>query len=104
MQINVTRWFNIPETILFLSFRPPLINTAYFPAIRNLGETDILSFPTTKRFNNGKRPFKSGLPGPKKLKTPNLAISSFKKGQILKKEKKAKQISLKKFVNKTKLK
>jgi len=27
------------------------------------------------------------LPGPKKLKRPNLAISSFKKGQILKKEK-----------------
>jgi len=28
-----------------------------------------------------------GLPGPKKLKRPNLAISSFKKGQILKNEK-----------------
>jgi len=27
------------------------------------------------------------LPGPKKLKSPNLAISSFKKGQILKNEK-----------------
>jgi len=32
----------------------------------------------------------SGLPGPKKLKRQNLAMSSFKKGQILKKEKKAK--------------
>jgi len=32
----------------------------------------------------------SGLPGQKKLKRPNLAISSFKKGQILKNEKKAK--------------
>jgi len=32
----------------------------------------------------------TGLPGPKKLKRPNLAISSFKKGQILKNEKKAK--------------
>jgi len=31
----------------------------------------------------------TGLPGPKKLKRPNLAISSFKKGQILKNEKKA---------------
>jgi len=30
---------------------------------------------------------KTGLPGPKKLKRPNLAISSFKKGQILKNEK-----------------
>jgi len=32
----------------------------------------------------------SGLPGRKKFKRPNLAISSFKKGQILKNEKKAK--------------
>ncbi len=31
-----------------------------------------------------------GLPGPEKWKRPNLAISSFKKGQILKNEKKAK--------------
>jgi hypothetical protein len=37
---------------------------------------------------------KAGLPGPKKLKRPNLAITSFKKGQI----------SLKKFVKKSKLK
>jgi len=29
----------------------------------------------------------SGLPGPKKIKRPNLAISSFKKGQILINEK-----------------
>jgi len=29
----------------------------------------------------------AGLPGPKKCKRPNLAISSFKKGQILKNEK-----------------
>jgi len=34
--------------------------------------------------------FLTGLPGPKKLKRPNLAISSFKKGQILKNEKEAK--------------
>jgi hypothetical protein len=33
------------------------------------------------------RTFNSGLPGPNKLKRPNLAISSFKKGQILKNEK-----------------
>jgi hypothetical protein len=33
----------------------------------------------------------SGLPGPKKLKRPNLAISSFKKGQILKNEKRPKK-------------
>jgi len=32
--------------------------------------------------------FHAGLPGPKKLKRPNLAISSFKKGQIWKNEKK----------------
>jgi len=31
--------------------------------------------------------FETGLPGPKKLKRPNLAISSFKKDQILKNEK-----------------
>jgi len=30
---------------------------------------------------------KPGLPGPKKLKRPNLALSRFKKGQILKNEK-----------------
>jgi len=30
---------------------------------------------------------RAGLPGPKKFKRPNLAISSFKKGQILKNEK-----------------
>jgi len=30
----------------------------------------------------GSMSLKSGLPGPKKLKRPNLAISSFKKGQI----------------------
>jgi len=29
----------------------------------------------------------SGLTGPQKIKRPNLAISSFKKGQILKNEK-----------------
>jgi len=34
--------------------------------------------------------FTPGLPVPKKLKRLNLAISSFKKGQILKNEKKAK--------------
>ncbi len=33
---------------------------------------------------------KAGLPGPEKFKRPNLAISSFRKGQILKNEKKAK--------------
>jgi len=44
----------------------------------------------------------SGLTGPKKLKRPNLAISSFKKGQILKNEKG--QISLKKFAKITKIK
>jgi len=33
----------------------------------------------------------SGLPGKKKLKRPNLAISSFKKGQILKNEKRPKK-------------
>jgi len=46
------------------------------------------------------------LPGPKKLKRPNLAISSFKKGQILKNEKRPYkgQISLKKMVKITKLK
>jgi len=32
----------------------------------------------------------TGLPGPKKIKRPNLAISSFKKGQIPKNDKKAK--------------
>jgi len=48
----------------------------------------------------------SGLPGPKKSKRPNLAISSFKKGQILKDEKRPNkgQISFKKFVKITKLK
>jgi hypothetical protein len=41
-----------------------------------------------------------GLPGPKKIKRPNLAISSFKKGQILKNEKKPNkgQIYLKKLL------
>jgi hypothetical protein len=40
------------------------------------------------------------LPGPKKIKRPNLAISSFKKGQILKNEKRPNkgQISPTKFV------
>jgi hypothetical protein len=49
---------------------------------------------------------KAGLPGPNKLKRPNLAISSFKKGQILKNEKRPNkgQISFKKFVKITKLK
>jgi hypothetical protein len=48
----------------------------------------------------------AGLPGPKKFKRPNLAISSFKKGQILKNENRPNkdQISPKKFVNITKLK
>jgi hypothetical protein len=43
--------------------------------------------------------FLTGLPGPKKLKRPNLAISSFKKGQILKNEKRPNkgQIFLKKL-------
>jgi hypothetical protein len=47
-----------------------------------------------------KSPAQSGLPGPKKLKRPNLAISSFKKGQILKNEKRPNkgQISLKKLL------
>jgi len=42
----------------------------------------------------------AGLPGPKKLKKPNLAISSFKKGQILKIEKRPNkgQIFLKKLL------
>jgi hypothetical protein len=55
---------------------------------------------------NGVKPCQAGLPGPKKFKRPNLAISSFKKGQILKNEKRPNkgQISLKKFVNRTKLK
>jgi len=46
------------------------------------------------------------LPGPKKLKRPNLAISSFKKGQILKNEKRPNkgQISFKIFVKITRLK
>jgi len=46
------------------------------------------------------------LPGPKELKRPNLAISSFKKGQILKNEKRPNKvrISLKKFVKITNLK
>jgi len=41
-----------------------------------------------------------GLPGPKKLKRPNLAISNFKKGQILKNEKRPNkgQISFKKLL------
>jgi len=49
---------------------------------------------------------KTGLPGPNKLKRPNLAISSFKKGQILKNEKRPNKglISFKKFVKITKLK
>jgi len=42
------------------------------------------------------------LPGPKKIKRPNLAISSFKKGQILKNEKRPN--FLQKFVKITKLK
>jgi hypothetical protein len=48
----------------------------------------------------------SGLPGPKKLKTPNLAISRFKKGQILKNEKRPNkgQSSPKIFVKMTKIK
>jgi len=48
----------------------------------------------------------AGLPGPKKLKGPNLVISSFKKGQILKNEKRPNkgQISLKKFIKITKIK
>jgi len=48
----------------------------------------------------------SGLPGPKKLKRPNLAISSFKKGQILKNKKRPNkgQISFKIFVKITRLK
>jgi hypothetical protein len=47
-----------------------------------------------------------GLPGPKKVKRPNLAISSFKKGQILKKEKRPNkgQICLTNFVKITILK
>ncbi len=47
-----------------------------------------------------------GLRGQKKLKRPKLAINSFKKGQILKNEKRQNkgQISLKKFVKITKLK
>jgi len=50
--------------------------------------------------------YETGLPGPKKLKRPNLAIGSFKKGQILKNEKRPNngQISFKKFVKITKLK
>jgi len=46
------------------------------------------------------------LPGPKKLKRPNLAINSFKKGQILKNGKRPNkgQISFKKFVKITKFK
>jgi len=48
----------------------------------------------------------TGLLGPKKLKRPNLAISSFKKGQILKNENRPNkgEISLKKIVKITKLK
>jgi len=42
------------------------------------------------------------LPGPKKFKRPNLAMSSFKKGQILKNEKG--QISFKTIAKITKLK
>ena len=50
--------------------------------------------------------FSPELPSPKKLKRPNLAISSFKKGQILKNEKRPNkgQISFKKLVKITKLK
>jgi hypothetical protein len=44
----------------------------------------------------------SGLPGPKKLNRPNLAISSFKKGQIPKYEKRPN--FLQKIVKITKLK
>jgi len=46
------------------------------------------------------------LPGPKKLKRPNLAIRSFKKGQILKNEKRPNkgQISFKIFVKITRIK
>jgi hypothetical protein len=46
------------------------------------------------------------LPGPKKLKRPNLAICSFKKGKILRNEKRPNkgQISLKKFVEIIKIK
>jgi len=48
----------------------------------------------------------SGLPGTKNFKRPNLAISSFKKGQILKNEKRPNKghISFKKFVKITELK
>jgi len=46
------------------------------------------------------------VPGSKKFKRPNLAISSFKKGQILKNEKRPNkgQIYFKTFVRITKLK
>jgi len=46
----------------------------------------------------------SGLPGSKKLKMLNLAISSFKKGQILKNKERPNKgrISFKKFVKITK--
>jgi len=52
------------------------------------------------------RGVRTGLPGPNKLKRPNLALSSFEKGQILKNEKRPKKgkISFKKFVKLTKLK
>jgi hypothetical protein len=48
---------------------------------------------------SNKGPF-TGLPGSKKSKRPNLAISNFKKGQIQKNEKRPNkgQISFKKFV------
>jgi len=52
------------------------------------------------------RLYVAGLPGPKKLKRPNLAISGFKKGQILKYEIRPNkgQISFRKFVKITKFK
>jgi len=48
---------------------------------------------------NKRKKEKAGLPGPKKIKRPNLAISSFKKGQIMKNEKRPNkgQISFKFF-------
>ncbi len=59
-----------------------------------------------KRKNANTRSFTTGLPGPKKLKRINLAISSFKKGQILKTDKRPNkgQISFQHFVKIAKLK
>ena len=59
-----------------------------------------------KREREREREREAGLPGSKKFKWPNLAISSLKKGQILKNEKRPNkgQISFKKFVKITKLK